>query len=313
MEWLKKNLFLLGWGALALTLTIVAFVFLYTQRERDAQLQEAVDQKRRDLAQVLGSNPQPNPTNIAAARRDHAQAEKLLADARTLLVAPTVARMDAASFRKHLEDTKFGLLREGQASRVALPTNFAFSFSVQLNAVQFSPGSLEPLTARLEEVKGICDMLFRAGVHSLDGLRRVSVAADDNGSAAEILLQPPETNDVAGVVAYPYEVTFTCFSRQLGLMLDSVLKSPQYFIVRNITVDPAPTAPGAAPIQPRPAPGTDDAAPVDDAQPRPAVPAFPTAGRPGTPRQPTGPKIFLDEKLLRVTLVLEVLVPRPAK
>ncbi|HEY6168508.1 MAG TPA: Amuc_1100 family pilus-like protein [Verrucomicrobiae bacterium] len=315
MEWLKRNLFFIGWGALAVGLTVVAFFFLFSQTARDAELHESLEQKRQELVRIYGSDPQPSPTNLAKIKDEQAQAQKLIADSRKLFAATVTEKIDSAAFKKLLEDSVFQLTRDAQAARVELPRNYGFTFASARIAVQFSRGSLEPLVARLNEIKTLCRILYDARVHSLDGVRRVAISADDTAGAEILPDQKPTTNQITGMVSYPYEVTFTGFSRELGVLLDAFQKEPLFFVVKTVTVDPAPgtsapppsqpgAAPPAAPVLPE---GTTDAAP-------PAAFRAPTAPSAAAgPARPGGPVTILDEKLLRITLALDVVVPAAAK
>jgi hypothetical protein len=318
MDWLKKNLFFIGWGALALVLTAVAVGFWFTQKEQDTRLETDVASRRGEMQNLLRANPQPNPTNIARAKAEQERVQQLAGEARKLFSARAAQRLDNAGFRRQLEETLAQLAREAGNARVNVPTNYAFSFEVQRRAVNFVPGSIDPLLARLDEVKHLCTALYQARVHSLESVRRISVATDDAGTAADILIQQTaRTNAISPAVAYPYELTFTCFSRELGLVLDSYLKSPPFIIIKNIAVEPAPLAVAAGVV---PTAGLSAVAPSPDVVPAagddaaPRAPVFtPLAPRPGAARGPTGPQTLLDQRLLRVTLSLEILNLPPAK
>jgi hypothetical protein len=64
---------------------------------------------------------------------------------------------------------------------VVLPPNYAFTFSAQKGKLTFAPGSIEPWTAQLSEIKTICSILYEAKVNGIEGLRRVPVSPDDQG------------------------------------------------------------------------------------------------------------------------------------
>lgn len=313
MDWLKRNLFLIGWGALALGLTVVAVLYLLGQMGRDDELDALLAQKRDELVKLYESDPQPTATNVATAKNQQAQVQKYLADSRKTFGTLPVEKVDVAAYRKLLEESLFQLTRDAQGARVGLPQAYKFTFKVQSESVRFSPGSIEPLVARLGEIKTICRILFDARVHSLDGLRRASVAEDDSQNPADVLLLKPVTNAVAKLVSYPYEVTFTGFSRELGVVMDALEKEPVFFVVKSITVDPAPSAGGPA-VRPPDAAGPDAGAapppPAPDTAAPPPPPALNVPRIPGAAAaRPGGPVTILDEKLLRITLALDVNLP----
>ena len=93
---------------------------------------------------------------------------------------------------------------------------------------------------------------------------------------------------------WPYEVTFQCFSSELSSALEDLERAPYGFLVKSVVVDPAEdraTPPGTPPGAPPGAP------PGRRFGPGPATNA------------PTGLVTLINEKLLRVTLRIEVIKP----
>ena len=103
------------------------------------------------------------------------------------------------------------------------------------------PGSLEPLSVQLGEVKAICDVLFQAKINSLDNIRRERVSDDDlKGPQTDYLSEKSVTNELA--VLSPYEVSFRCFSSELAAVLAGFASSPCGLMVKTINVESAPAA-----------------------------------------------------------------------
>jgi hypothetical protein len=222
-----------------------------------------------------------------------------------------------------------------KASVVLPPTDsknnsYSFSFAAQRESLAYLPSSLVPLSGQLGEVKAICEVLFAAKVNSLDNLRRERVSDDDlKGPQTDYLSEKSVTNELA--VLSPYEVSFRCFSSELAAVLAGFASSPcGMMIVKTINVESAPAvetssqplAPQVAyaPPPPRPAeqPRPSDA--FADRyglrgrrEPRPApppvqmyVPPAPAANKGGLP-------LALDEKLLKVSLMINVVKLAPPK
>ena len=241
--------------------------------------------------------------------------------------------------------------RDAAKASVELPpkdskgNTYSFSFAAQKESLAYAPGSLEPLSVQLGEVKAICAVLFAAKVNSLDNLRRERVSEDDNkGPQTDYLAEKSVTNELA--VLSPYEVTFRCFSSELAAVLSGYGGSPSGLVVKTINVEGAPavaaseqvaapvavittpayTAPAYTPppraearsaeaafnaryglgaggrYGPRPTPQPPP--PQVYAQPAPA--AAPPASKGGLP-------LVLDEKQLKVTLMLNVVKLVPSK
>jgi hypothetical protein len=92
---------------------------------------------------------------------------------------------------------------------------------------------------QLGEVRAICDILFKAKVNSLDNIRRERVGTDDSaGQLTDYLDKKSVTNELA--VVSPYEVTFRCFTPELGAVLSGFANSSSGLVIKGINVEAAP-------------------------------------------------------------------------
>ena len=162
-----------------------------------------------------------------------------------------------------------------------------------MGRLTFAPGSLEPLSVQLGEVKAISEIIFSARVNALDDIQRLRASDDDlNGQATDYLpdylMEQPLTNDLA--VLIPYRVTFRGFSPEVAQVLEAFAASPHGFIIKTFSVQPDSAAAMAG------AAGTDTGM-----QPPPPAPV-PGQG---------GLQTVLNEQLLRVTLVVEAVKLTP--
>ena len=188
------------------------------------------------------------------------------------------------------------------------------------------------------EVKVICDILNQAKINSLDSVRRERVSADDaSGPQSDYLNEVSTTNDLA--VLTPYEITFRSFSAELAAVLSHFAASPYGLLVKSLNVEPAPAAAAAdpsalasvAPVAPvyTPLPTASRRAEGPEAfasrygrlanpggpavPPRAAAPvpvyAAPVAAAPVK----SGLQTMLNEKQLKVTMVVEVIKLLPPK
>jgi hypothetical protein len=251
---------------------------------------------------------------------------------------PESGKVTSREFSDALSRTIDQLQRQASAANVALPPKsasgqtYSFSFEGQRSKLAFATGSLEPLSVQLGEIKAVCDVLFQARINALDGLQRERISEDDaRGPLTDYTSDKSVTNELA--VLTPYEVTFRCFSSELASVLAGFASTPSGIIVKSINVEPAPAAavseqtPAAAavyapPVQayipPPPPPMAERRGPGGPADrygmeggrryspPPVAQPAYvyapPVAGAKPRGGLPT----VLDEKQLKVTLVLVV-------
>lgn len=352
MDWIKRNLMFVIGGVVTLLLMGLAGWYCYSGWSNNALQKEEIAKAYEELNTLYSSKPSPGDgrkvDNIKLAKEQQKEAEEFLrALGRYLQEVPAIparSNVSGPRFSAALQETITQLQREATNSSVIIPPGYKFSFAKQATLVTFAAGSVDPLAVQLGEVRAICDVLNRAKVNSLDGIRRERVPGnpdDLSGAATDYLDQTSTTNELA--VISPYEITFHCFTPELATVLAGFAQSPYGLMVKAINVEPAMTTmlDGAA------APGY--AAPV--AAPTYLPPAYGGQRQPGRPlgedgmgianrygggaspygtpspygnpygaAQPagqpvayaaapvkTGLQTFLKEKQLRVTLLLHVI------
>jgi hypothetical protein len=255
---------------------------------------QAVTDAYNQLAQDYSANPSPGNEkvdNIKAAQDQIKQLQDWIDQAKTHFKAVTpipnpsggvvTDQAFAGTLRKTIQDMQ----SEATNANVELPQDYAFSFAAERNLVTFAPGSLGPLSTHLGEVKAICDVLFSAKINALVQIQREVVSDNDAAGAQSDYLSDKATATDFGALGQatitPYSVTFKCFSADLGKVLSNLASSDHCFIVKGINVIPAGEAEMNGQGGPPPAPSS--------------LPA-PTGGL----------QTILDEKLLQVTLAIEV-------
>jgi hypothetical protein len=339
MAWIKRNLFFVMGGILALGLLGAAGFYNYKGWSHNSAKYDQLKEIYGTLRNLTGQKPSPGNDkvdNIAAAREQERQIRDWIRQAadyfQPMAPIPNTGNNAVSSevFAAALRRTIDQLQHEADAASVTLPPKYNFSFEAQRSLVKFDTAHLGALAAQFGEVKTISEILFAARVNSLDGIQRVRVSDDDaNGPQADYFDDHSVTNNLA--VLTPYQITFRSFSPEVGEVLAGFALSPHGFIVKSINVQPA----GAAAA---PAPETAVLMPAVPmlAKPMPAVPmlaqpylppglrarpAIPPAAPPAAPPTtlPTrvpgrgGFQTVLNEQLLRVTLVVEVVKLLPKK
>jgi hypothetical protein len=333
MAWIKRNLYFLIGGVVALALLGAAGFYLFTQNNRNNELTVKLDETYAVLNQL---NQQPilpgnaKVDNIKLAREQHQQLQGFIAKAGNFFAPmppiPDGETLTDELFAAQLRNTIEQLQRAATVASVTLPPRYDFSFSAIKSKISFAPNSLHPLAAQLGEVKTICDILFAAKINALDSVRRVRVSADDK-EVADYTDLPSITNEMA--VLTPYELTFRCFSAELAGVLTGFAYSPHGFIVKSVTLEPTapisanevtPAAspavyvppPAVVPVQPQPRPGMIGLEAEGGMYPLGMGPGMvmptpvPVAVAPVAPVARGGLQTVLNERPLRVSLILEV-------
>jgi hypothetical protein len=303
MAWIKRNLFFVIGGILALGLLGAAGFYNYKGWSQNAAAFDKLNETYNTLRDLTGKKPSPGNDkvdNIKAAKEQEGQVRDWIRQAADCFqpIAPIpntgTNAVSSEAFAAALRRTIDQLQREADAASVTLPPKYNFSFEAQRSRVNFSSGSLGALAAQFGEVKTIAEILFAARVNSLDGIQRVRVSDDDaNGPQADYFDNHSVTNNLA--VLTPYQVAIRSFSPEIAQVLAGFASSPHGFIVKSINVQMAGAAAAMSPE-------------TAGAMPPPSLAAPPPVA-PGR----GGLQTVLNEQLLRVTLVVEVVKLLPKK
>lgn len=341
MAWVKRNLYFLVGGIVALVLMGLAGWYLYSKWQLNNEVLTKLNEQYGTLGTLNSQNPHPgqgNVNNIQTAKDQQGQLKEFIAKGRKFFqrIPPIPApddkgRISDQEFSTALSRTIDQMQRDATNSSVSLPPQgYSFSFEAQKRRMSFAPGSLTPLSTQLGEIKAICDILFVSKINSLDNLRRERVSPDDSsGPQSDFLAERSATNEMA--IQSPYEISFRCFSPELASVLAGFATSSNAILVKSINVElappvtiepvavaapiyvPQPNVP--APVQPKRS--EDDAfraryglspsrGPTAPVAPPPVYQPQPIPGQPASQAK-GGLQTVLDEKQLKVTMVLHVI------
>ncbi|HKI68719.1 MAG TPA: Amuc_1100 family pilus-like protein [Verrucomicrobiae bacterium] len=320
MSWIKRHLFSLIGGVVALVLMVCAGLYLGANWKRNSENLKKLDDAYNQLDQLSKENPQPGNNkvnNIQAAKDQQQELRSFIGGMQKWFTPvppiPASTNVTGEQFAAALRRTIDQLQHDASEASVILPPKFDFSFEAQRSLVQFQ-GNLNLLASQLGDIKVICDVLNNAKVNSVDNIRRERVSSDDlAGLQSSYLSVQAVTNDLA--VLTPYEITFRGFSAELASVLQGFAHSPYCIIVKSINVEPAAGAsgtPGETPEGFGRMPGGPYRGPYEGPYGEPR--AMPTQQRPTiTAVGASGLPIILDEKQLRITMMLEVVKMLPQK
>lgn len=334
MNWLKRNLFLVAGGVVALALLGFAIFFLLTRKSMVDEVTAELNTRTEEWKQLVASDPYPNQENIERAKGEQKKLAEFLDQTRKFFVpvASFPTNLDGATFKNLLETTIAELVHDAEKSGVSLPSSnrYDFTFKPQRSSLDFAPATLVPLAMQVSEIKAICDVLFDARVQTLVGLRRAPVAKEDEGTAGAtdyLSGRKLATNALTGAVLAPYEIVFHGFSTELAAVLEGFYRSPNCFIVKNIDVQTnVPSAsvgefgPTYVPYSFTPGVPPPALSPMEQMRMRyggyggrysrmPNMPAPVPAPAPilAVPTAPArkGPETVLDERPLKITMYVE--------
>src|SRR5437667_8792927 len=259
MRWLKRNMFLVVGGAVSLGLLGYAVFFLLTQSQEDKTVQEQLNQEVAEFDRFDQLPYYPSKQNIATAKAETEKVNAYLAKARGTFKPIEYSNVSLRELKNLLDKTIFELTKQAEHTSTALPARYNFSFEQQTRLMTFQKGSERPLSEQLADIRAFCPILFQAKINRLESIRRYRVSTDDPTGSSDYLEQKPTTNTLTKAVFVPYEVTFQCFSTELAAAIEGLMRSTHGFIVRALSVEPAPAAsaetslpltPGYMPLSP---------------------------------------------------------------
>ena len=288
MSWIKRNLSLVISGILALGLLGFGGYYLWSAMKKNAEIDNQINQAKSEIDRLLNMEPTPTPSNLNSAKRELEKLQTFIAQAKRQFppTPPPAVPLNNESFKNMLERTIDELHKEAGSANVKLDSNYYFSFAAQRDSVLFPPESLRPLSERLQEVQTIASILFKARINNLESIQRAGVAGEKI-SGTDYLNRAARTNAETRMVLWPYEVTFQCFTSELAAVLEALERAQYGFIVRFPLIAPAVEEKAPPPPNLRNPPGRQ------------------------TNVQPSTLTTIINEKLLRVTLRLEVIKPEP--
>src|SRR3954466_16219686 len=119
MQWIKRNLFLVLGGVVALGLLGFAGFYLYAKIQQDQGVTGELDAATQKLEGLAKRDPYPNPENIAAAKDEGKRLQSFLGDVeKHFQPAPYPTELNPMEFRTYLDNTRAKLLSDAHRAGV---------------------------------------------------------------------------------------------------------------------------------------------------------------------------------------------------
>ncbi len=320
MKWLKDNLVLVGSVLVALVLLSLSVLFLFSKRDENQKLNEQWTALTEQLEALVNQDIYPSQDNVKVARDSTRTLRKFVEDADKLFPVAPVPKFNNQEFKIHLEKTISDLTKAASDANVLVPKGYGFAFGDLRPKPILLPYTLDSLGVQLAEVKSICSVLFKSKVQALESVQRLAISQDDPAGSPDYLTDRSVTTNAFATFT-PYRVIFRAFSAEFGNVLNSLVTTPEFIIVRTVSIEPTEATaepgtpglpmvqPGMNPLQPIPV-GANPAMPL-----QPGRPLLPGGIRPPVqPVTPVSPKpvAVLQEKAFRVTMLVEIVKAKSA-
>ena len=296
MLWVKRNLFLVIFGVIALGLLGWSIMFFMSKRALNTKLEEDLQTAKSTLDGLYKKVPFPNEDNIKLAKEEVVRVRQQVNAVREYFAPVPFEKVADKEFTALLQNTIVDLQKRAQQLGIELPErDYAFSFKAQKNALTFAPGSFPTLSVQLAEIKAITDIIYDSKINRITNIRRMRVTTDDPEGSPDYHQYTTQTNMFTQTVSNPYQFEVHSFSGDLGKLIEGLYKSKHGFILKKLQVEPAPETPAAPGGQRNPVP--------------PPVQQQPLKPPPGAKPKPEALKTVLNEKLLKAVLLVEVVKP----
>lgn len=302
MAWIKRNLFLVLSAAVGLILMAGAGYYFYSNWDADRTAIEELNQAKSELQTLQGKKPVPTKEIIQAVKDSQKDARAMLAEFKKVFAAPPeMPTMDEKTFKVTLDRTLSQLQASATNFGVTLmQPDYAFSFGAQTTKLNFPSNSIAPWLVQLEEIKGICGVVYNAKVNTFEGIRRVPVSSDEAAlGSSDFLSLTVVSNEIVRV---PYEIVVRAYSRELADMINGFLRSTNCYIIKVIDIGPST---GSTAVTQAPTGGGIVDPYANMRRRRPAA----TVANDTTPN-PSAPVTMVSEGLMRVVILLEIVKPK---
>lgn len=318
MKWLKDNIVLVGSVLVALVLLALSILFLLSKQAENQKLNEQWTALTEQLEALVNQDIYPSQDNVKVARESTRTLRKFIDDAEKLFPVAPAPKFINQEFKIHLEKTIAELTKEATDANVMVPKGYGFAFGDLRPKPNLLPYSLDALAVQVTEVRSLCHVLFKAKIQALESVQRLAVSLDDPAGSADYLTDRTVATNAFATFT-PYRVIFKSFSAEFGNVLNDIAATSEFFIVRTVSIEPTereaemgvggqPGMPGGPAMPMQPIPQLPGGLPV-----RPILPGGPP--RPAPPPPPPAsakPMAVLQEKVFRVTMLIEVVKSKSA-
>jgi hypothetical protein len=327
MAWIKRNLYFVITVVLGLGVTGFCGYLLFSALDQNKADSDKYFSDKGNLENLQKKAPYPDQHNIQAAVADADRVRTFLDEFHKPFASfPQPPKLDDQQFKEHLQKTIMQFGAQATNAGVGLPPGCAFSFSSQMNVLNYASDSIAPWMQELTEIRAILQILYNAKINYLEKIKRPAVSGEEITS--DDYTQASTTTNTWGVVKTPYMVNFRAFSAEIANVLAGIAASSNCFIVKTIYVSPSreplPQLIDLQPPAPAPAPVPRYQYPLPEATPNPfmqqndarrgfrerrpvpppmqyATPVY------QAPVAPAGPVTIVSETPLFVTLYIDVI------
>lgn len=240
MGWLKRNLFYVIGGVVALAAIGGAYGFMAGAQQRQQEAMAALGAYTNTVNRLISARPFPSVEAINKANKEAEVLKVFTSEAEKLFEYQKPRRMRSQDFKVHLINSLVKLRADATNNNIRIPRNFNFTFGHLLPMPNLLQYSIEPLSMHLQDVQEICKILYDARVHSITGIQRVSAYPREPGGAVlmwEVAVRTNLTTAEAVFTSTPIRFSFRGFTSELTEVLNLLASDERFYVVRKVEVE----------------------------------------------------------------------------
>ncbi len=254
MNWARQNPFLAGLlGAVVLGVAIFGWL-ITTAFSRKAEVDEAYRTQASELQRLERLQPYPEESSrelLEEKKKAYAEAVTALQTQLAEATAPPLEAVSPTEFQGRLRDTIERLTNEARAGNIALPKDFYLGFEAYRTGLP-TPGLAPLLAFQLQRCEEIARILIASRIDALTAFKRAPLPGEAGGSSAGATRPAPSPSGAAAakapgaaakspapvplVVTYPLELEFRAAPNALRAVVDELVKSPSFHLIRALRV-----------------------------------------------------------------------------
>jgi hypothetical protein len=239
MVWIKRNLFVVIGGVVAVALLAVAAVFAQGAQQKQSDAAQSLQSYTSSVNALLNARPFPNDGTIEKFEEETGVIRQFSRDAERLFEYVPAARMDGQQFKIHLLKALVQLQADATNSNVEIPDQYQFTFGHLVPMPNLLPYSIEPLQESLADIQHLCKILYESKVHALENIKRFPAYPREPGRTGLSFDYWPRTNVTSSEAVFkstPYEFRFRGFTSELTEVLNQFASADRFYVVRKIEV-----------------------------------------------------------------------------
>lgn len=246
MNWIKENKFLSGFFAVMLIGVGALGYLLFTAMGKNDEATANYTKQATELTRLQGLPVSPTLKNLTALVAQKKEAIEVVEDFQKSLAAIAIPAepLTPEQFQDKLKATKTAVFEAAAQAGTALPPKFFLGF----DAYEARPPAVEaatPLGRQLKAIEWVLNQLFAShvtelGVDGKDPIKRDPLPEESGKKAEEPVRKGAgASRDPKGkplVSSHSFEIKMVCKQSGVAGVLNALVKAPQFFVVRAITV-----------------------------------------------------------------------------